>query len=109
MAKIIDVEIEEAKTPEVENETPAKEIEDKKTVGSWLKECPIGKGPKAKKVRRIVTGVVAGCAIAGAAAWAYFSHGAGGDVPELTDGLGDPGLLPDGASDLADVSETLVE
>lgn len=105
--KIIDVEVEEE--TKVKNEIPAEEIVEKKTVGSWLKECPIGKGPKAKKVRRIVTGVVAGCAIAGAAAWAYFSHGAAVDVPEITDELGDPGLLPDGASDLTDVAETLVE
>lgn len=103
--KIIDVEVEE----ETKVETPAEEIEDKKTVGSWLKDCPIGKGPKAKKVRRIVTGVVAGCAIAGAAAWAYFAHGAAADIPELPDGLGDQGLLPDGTADLTDVAETLVE
>ena len=105
--KIIDVEVEEE--TKVENEIPAEETVEKKTVGSWLKECPIGKGPKAKKVRRIVTGVVAGCAIAGAAAWAYFAHGAAADVPELPDGLDDPGLLPDGTADLTDVAETLVE
>jgi len=107
MAEIIEVEEVETK---VENETNSEETVEKKTVGSWLKDCPVGKGQKAKKVRRIVTGVVAGCAIAGAAAWAYFAHGSAADVPELPDGLGDPGLLPDGASDLTEtVAETLVE
>ena len=103
--KIIDVEME---TPEVNEEVKTEKKERKplrKRVGEWL---IADEHPKAKKVGRIVTGVVAGACLAGAAAMAFIHGGGGADVPELPDGLDDPGLLTDGA-ELVDVAETLVE
>lgn len=111
MAKIIDVEVEEVETQETNPEEVKTEKKERKpfrkVVGEWL---IADEHPKAKKVGRIVTGVVAGACLVGAAALAFFHGGGGADVPELPDGLdGAEELLPDGTSDLADVAETLVE
>lgn len=91
--------------------TPVEEeiMEEGKTFGAWLKECPVGKKSKKPKKGRIAAAVGLGLAVLGGAAIAIISKVGGGDVdvPELTDGL-DPEDVPFD-TELTDVAEIPVE